>query len=161
MSSFTQLLYPLPVTVSSQSLSSLQTHQPPTTLHKHTPLLNHSTSPPKPISHSRSLTSWVESLRFQVRSNLFREAILTYIDMTIMGVPLDNFVFPAVLKAVASLQDLNLGRCAWGSISSRLVYWNYNLTSQILTRHQTSLQNFLCLFHISIMIVLSCYGTID
>ncbi|KAF3435265.1 hypothetical protein FNV43_RR22352 [Rhamnella rubrinervis] len=110
MSSLTQLLYPLPVTVSSQSLSSLQTQQPPTTLHKHTPLLNHSTSPPKPISHSRSLTPWVESLRFQVRSSLFREAILTYIDMALMGVPLDNFVFPAVLKAVASLQDLNLGR---------------------------------------------------
>lgn len=30
--------------------------------------------------------------------------------MTTMGVPPDNFVFPAVLKAVASLRELNLGR---------------------------------------------------
>ncbi|KAH7518922.1 hypothetical protein FEM48_Zijuj09G0222500 [Ziziphus jujuba var. spinosa] len=110
----TQLLYPLPLPVSSSNTlsNSLQTHQP-TTLNKHTPLLNQSllsTSPPKPISQSRSLASWVETIRFQVRSGLFHDAILTYIEMSVMGVSPDNFVFPAVLKAATSLQDLNLGK---------------------------------------------------
>ncbi|GAV75044.1 PPR domain-containing protein/PPR_2 domain-containing protein/PPR_3 domain-containing protein/DYW_deaminase domain-containing protein [Cephalotus follicularis] len=87
-------------------------HQQSTdTFHKHfPPLLITTTSSPKPISKSLSPASWIESLRSKTRSNLFHEAILTYIEMTLSGIPPDNTAFPAVLKAVAGLQDLNLGK---------------------------------------------------
>ncbi|KAJ4702720.1 Pentatricopeptide repeat-containing protein [Melia azedarach] len=97
MSSFAQPL----TLLSSTPLSSLQTHQqPPTT----------STSLPQTGFQSRSKDSWIESLRSKTRSNQFREAILSYIEMTHSGIAPDNFSFPAVLKAVTGLQDLSLGK---------------------------------------------------
>ncbi|XP_021901659.1 pentatricopeptide repeat-containing protein At3g57430, chloroplastic [Carica papaya] len=65
---------------------------------------------PTPISHSRSHPSWIESIRSKTNSNLFHEAVLVYVDMILSGVPPDNFAFPAVLKAVTALHDLDLGR---------------------------------------------------
>ncbi|XP_044495476.1 pentatricopeptide repeat-containing protein At3g57430, chloroplastic-like [Mangifera indica] len=94
--SYTQPLVPL----SSQPLTSPQTHRPPAT----------AVSFPAPTSHSSSNASWVECLRFKTRCNQFHEAIFTYIEMTRSGAQPDNFAFPAVLKAVAGLQDLNLGK---------------------------------------------------
>lgn len=67
-----------------------------------------STAKSAPQTHSSS--TWVESLRSQVRSNHFRQAVSTYLHMTVAGIPPDNFAFPAMLKAVAALRDLNLGR---------------------------------------------------
>ncbi|KAF6173334.1 hypothetical protein GIB67_027029 [Kingdonia uniflora] len=64
----------------------------------------------KPSTQSRPIESWIETLRSHTRSNLFREAISTYIEMTIVGVLPDNFAFPAVLKAVTGLQDLSFGK---------------------------------------------------
>ncbi|PKI71214.1 hypothetical protein CRG98_008389, partial [Punica granatum] len=61
-------------------------------------------------SPSPSASSWIESLRSKTRSNLFKEAVSTYICMTTAGIPPDNFAFPAVLKAAAALQDLHLGK---------------------------------------------------
>ncbi|EXB83263.1 hypothetical protein L484_011557 [Morus notabilis] len=54
-------------------------------------------------------SSWIESLRSQVRNNLFRDAVSTYTSMT-MAIPPDNFAFPPILKAATSLRDLSLGR---------------------------------------------------
>ncbi|XP_019057256.1 PREDICTED: pentatricopeptide repeat-containing protein At3g57430, chloroplastic-like [Tarenaya hassleriana] len=79
----------------------------------------------KPNSLSRSPESWIESLRWKVRSNLLREAISTYIDMIVSGVSPDNFAFPAVLKAVADLQDLNLGR----QVHAHVFKFGYGLSS--------------------------------
>ncbi|KAI5348993.1 hypothetical protein L3X38_001880 [Prunus dulcis] len=132
MSSYTQLLSPVSGPLpSSQTLSSLQIHQP-TTLKRNTlkqsPILNQpttTTSPPKLISQSRTPASWIETLRSQTRSNLFREAILTYIEMTLSGIVPDNFAFPAVLKAVTSLQDLNLGK----QIHAHVVKFGYGSSS--------------------------------
>ncbi|CAL5401335.1 unnamed protein product [Camellia sinensis] len=113
MSSLTQLLSPLSLTV-----SSLQTQQPtfqkqspqPTTTTTVTTFTPISTkTPPKPRSESRSTASWIEALRSQTRSNHFREAISTYIEMTMAGEKPNNFAFPAVLKAVTGIQDLNCG----------------------------------------------------
>ncbi|GAB4840867.1 Pentatricopeptide repeat-containing protein At3g57430, chloroplastic [Ancistrocladus abbreviatus] len=69
-----------------------------------------STSPSKPTSQVHSKTSWIYTLRSQTRSNLFKEAISTYVAMMKEGITPDNFAFPAVLKAVADLDDLNSGK---------------------------------------------------
>ncbi|KAL4614372.1 hypothetical protein ACB092_07G049400 [Castanea dentata] len=119
MSCYTiQPLSPLTLPFSSRSITlpSLQSdrhtvHAQPLTTTTLTSITTTTTTlSAKPLSESRSQDSWVESLRFQARSNLFLEAILTYIQMTQLGIPPDNFAFPAVLKAVAGLQDLNLGK---------------------------------------------------
>ncbi|GMY35067.1 pentatricopeptide repeat-containing protein At3g57430, chloroplastic [Fagus crenata] len=99
--------YTLPFSSRTFTLSSLQSDRH--TVHSQ-PLTTTATSSAKPLSESRSQDSWVESLRFQARSNHFREAIFTYIQMTQADIPPDNFAFPAVLKAVAGLQDLNFGK---------------------------------------------------
>ncbi|KAJ0246748.1 Pentatricopeptide repeat-containing protein [Hirschfeldia incana] len=67
-------------------------------------------APSKLISQSRSPEFWIDSLRSKVRSNLLREAVLTYIDMIVLGITPDNFAFPALLKAVADLHDVDLGK---------------------------------------------------
>ncbi|KAJ0017445.1 hypothetical protein Pint_11909 [Pistacia integerrima] len=94
--SYTQPL----IALSSQPLNSLQTHRPPAT----------TTSFPQPTPQKSSNATWLESLRSKTRSNQFHEAIFTYIEMTRSGTQPDNFAFPAVLKAVSGLQDLNLGK---------------------------------------------------
>ncbi|CBI27235.3 unnamed protein product, partial [Vitis vinifera] len=104
-----QLLSPLPLALpSSHSPPSLQT-QPPPSIQKPTASPLTSKTPPKPTSPSRSTASWVDALRSRTRSNDFREAISTYIEMTVSGARPDNFAFPAVLKAVSGLQDLKTG----------------------------------------------------
>ncbi|XP_022899055.1 pentatricopeptide repeat-containing protein At3g57430, chloroplastic [Olea europaea var. sylvestris] len=65
---------------------------------------------------ARSKSSWIETLRSQTRSNQFQDAISTFIQMQLSGVQPDNFAFPAALKAVTSLQDLNLGKQIHGSV---------------------------------------------
>ncbi|KAI4332083.1 hypothetical protein L6164_017021 [Bauhinia variegata] len=133
MSSFTQLLtFPPPYSLPfpSNSSSSLQIHHPSAAIiHKHaSPFLSRTTSTTtsstvtslvstattssaeEPILELPSPSSWVEHLRSQTQSNLFDEAIFTYIKMIRAGVPPDNFAFPAVLKAVAGIQDLLLGK---------------------------------------------------
>ncbi|VVB06040.1 unnamed protein product [Arabis nemorensis] len=67
-------------------------------------------APSKFISQSRSPEWWIDSLRSKVRSNLLKEAVLIYIEMIVLGIKPDNFAFPALLKAVADLQDMNLGK---------------------------------------------------
>lgn len=67
-------------------------------------------APSKLISQSRSPEWWIDSLRSKVRSNLLREAVLIYVDMIVFGIKPDNFAFPALLKAVADLQDMDLGK---------------------------------------------------
>ncbi|KAK9267910.1 hypothetical protein L1049_010347 [Liquidambar formosana] len=128
MSSYTQqalslLSLPLP----SHSLSSLQPQNQQPTLHKHTPqpTLISTSSSPKPTFQSRSPATWIESLRSQTRSSLFHEAISTYVDMTIAGIPPDNFAFPALLKAVAGLQDLNYGKM----VHAHVVKFGYGSSS--------------------------------
>ncbi|KAL3609644.1 hypothetical protein D5086_000664 [Populus alba] len=102
MSTYTQ--HPLsPISLPFSPSPSLPSHQQPTK----PPI---SSSSPKPISISHSQASWIESLRSKSRSNLFREAISTYIEMIGSGVSPDNFAFPAVLKAVAGIQELYLGK---------------------------------------------------
>ncbi|KAF7801326.1 pentatricopeptide repeat-containing protein [Senna tora] len=84
------------------------------------------TSSVEPILESRSPSSWIEELRSQARSNLFEEAILTFIEMmNRSGVQPDNFAFPAVLKAVAGIQDLDLGK----QIHAHVVKFGYALSS--------------------------------
>ncbi|CAN7061765.1 unnamed protein product [Brassica oleracea var. botrytis] len=67
-------------------------------------------APSNLISQPRSPEFWIDSLRSKVRSNLLREAVLTYIDMIVLGITPDNFAFPALLKAVADLRDADLGK---------------------------------------------------
>ncbi|CAA7060192.1 unnamed protein product [Microthlaspi erraticum] len=67
-------------------------------------------APSKLVSQSRSPEWWIDSLRSKVRSSLLREAVLTYVDMIVLGIKPDNFAFPALLKAVADLQDMELGK---------------------------------------------------
>ncbi|XP_057961042.1 pentatricopeptide repeat-containing protein At3g57430, chloroplastic [Malania oleifera] len=97
----------------AQPLSSPSLHLPPRPLTV-SPISPRTQEPivqtHSPQSESRRTASWVESLRSQIRSNLFREAICTYIQMTSVGIQPDNFAFPAVLKAIADLQDLNAGK---------------------------------------------------
>ncbi|KAJ6428548.1 hypothetical protein OIU84_023882 [Salix udensis] len=102
MSTYTQHHLP-PISLPFSSSPSLPSHQQSTKPPIHS-------SSPKPISISHSQASWIESLRSKSRSNLFREAITTYIEMIGSGVSPDNFAFPAVLKAVAGTQELYLGK---------------------------------------------------
>ncbi|CAE6076549.1 unnamed protein product [Arabidopsis arenosa] len=67
-------------------------------------------APSKIITQSHSPEWWIDLLRSKVRSNLLREAVLTYINMIVLGIKPDNFAFPALLKAVADLQDMDLGK---------------------------------------------------
>nr|XP_043622062.1 pentatricopeptide repeat-containing protein At3g57430, chloroplastic [Erigeron canadensis]XP_043622063.1 pentatricopeptide repeat-containing protein At3g57430, chloroplastic [Erigeron canadensis]XP_043622064.1 pentatricopeptide repeat-containing protein At3g57430, chloroplastic [Erigeron canadensis]XP_043622065.1 pentatricopeptide repeat-containing protein At3g57430, chloroplastic [Erigeron canadensis] len=75
---------------------------------------------PRPISPNQKPTSnyasWVEKLRSNTRANNFHEAISVYIDMTKSGNKPDNFAFPAVLKAVTEIHDLNLGQQVHGAV---------------------------------------------
>ncbi|KAG8383444.1 hypothetical protein BUALT_Bualt04G0013900 [Buddleja alternifolia] len=65
--------------------------------------------PPTSVT-PRSKQSWIESLRFQASSSSSsNSAISTFIHMHSSGVLPDNFAFPAVLKAVTAVQDLDLG----------------------------------------------------
>uniref|UniRef100_A0A2P2IVB0 Pentatricopeptide repeat-containing protein At3g57430ic n=1 Tax=Rhizophora mucronata TaxID=61149 RepID=A0A2P2IVB0_RHIMU len=114
MASYTQT--PLSLISVPSSLPCLSVFQTTTTIHKP------SASPPQPlvstyfpkqqpiISRSLSGASWVDSIRSKTSSNQFQEAVSTYMDMILSGVSPDNFAFPAVLKAVAGLQDLGLGK---------------------------------------------------
>ncbi|XP_065854028.1 pentatricopeptide repeat-containing protein At3g57430, chloroplastic [Euphorbia lathyris] len=113
-------LQPLPpINLSSSFLPT--SHKPTTKPSNYSPppLLLSSSS--KPVSQSRSQASWIESLRFNTRSNLFHDAISTYIEMLLSGVLPDNFVFPAVLKAVTGIQHLNLGK----QIHAHVVKYGY------------------------------------
>ncbi|KAF8030716.1 hypothetical protein BT93_D0026 [Corymbia citriodora subsp. variegata] len=106
-----------PVSASSSSSIVPPTHSshvsPPPVPSNTFPISSSALPPPSPHPSlsTRPRSSWIESLRSQARSNLFREAISTYGDMmALAGIPPDQFAFPAVLKAAAGLQDLNLGR---------------------------------------------------
>ncbi|CAH8384681.1 unnamed protein product [Eruca vesicaria subsp. sativa] len=90
--------YPLRATKTSSSLTELSN------------TVNVVSPPSKLISQSRSPEFWIDSLRSKVRSNLLREAVSTYIDMIVLGIKPDNFAFPALLKAVADLNDVVLGK---------------------------------------------------
>ncbi|KAG9132205.1 hypothetical protein Leryth_017072 [Lithospermum erythrorhizon] len=74
------------------------------------PPLSTPTPTPTPNSKPPSKASLVETLRTQVRSNSFHEAISTYINLTSLGIHPDNFVFPAILKASSALHDLKFGQ---------------------------------------------------
>ncbi|KAH6776209.1 Tetratricopeptide repeat superfamily protein [Perilla frutescens var. hirtella] len=69
-----------------------------------------------PSELTRSKHSWIESLRSHARSNSFRQAITTFIQMQAAGIPPDNYAFPAVLKAATALRDLHLGKQIHGSL---------------------------------------------
>ncbi|CAI9782249.1 unnamed protein product [Fraxinus pennsylvanica] len=71
---------------------------------------------PPSTATTRSKSSWIETLRSQTRSKQFRDAISTFIQMQLSSVQPDNFAFPASLKAVTALQDLNLGKQIHGSV---------------------------------------------
>ncbi|KAK8660873.1 hypothetical protein V6N13_051781 [Hibiscus sabdariffa] len=85
----------LSISAAPNPLPSLQTHQP---IAAATP------------SVSLSRDSWTQSLRANIQSSHFHQAISTYVDMTSSGVSPDHFAFPAVLKAVAALQHLALAK---------------------------------------------------
>ncbi|KAI9126570.1 hypothetical protein K1719_002166 [Acacia pycnantha] len=141
MSSLTLLLPPLSFPSSSSSL-----HNPFPQTHHHLSGIGHgsiaavtnsvtfpasnfsttSSSTVQPILQSRSPSSWIEELRSLARSNLFDQAIFAYIKiMTLSDVQPDNFAFPAVLKAVAGIQDLDLGK----QIHTHVVKSGYALSS--------------------------------
>ncbi|CAN0898361.1 Pentatricopeptide repeat-containing protein At3g57430, chloroplastic [Linum grandiflorum] len=83
-----------------------QTHRPTLPLHNHS-----SPHPPEPsTSSSRPQNWWLESLRAKTRSNHFHETVSVYNEIIHSGTQPDSFIFPAVLKAVASLQDLRLAK---------------------------------------------------
>ncbi|KAM7263758.1 hypothetical protein ACFE04_001441 [Oxalis oulophora] len=112
-------LSPFSIPFTSSSINSYyrthNNHQPIKALQQNAPppvLTTTTTSSPKPLSKTKPLSpqQWVETLRAQTRSNLFHEAISTYITMILSGTLPDNFAFPAVLKAVAGVYDLNLGK---------------------------------------------------
>lgn len=113
MSSLNQFVFPTSIIPSSSS-PSVPAHQQ-RILHHDKNLCRSSSSlilstSTKPISEPRSKSSWIETLRSQVRSGLPFDALSTYIAMTMADVAPDNFVFPAILKAAADLQDLDLGK---------------------------------------------------
>ncbi|KAJ9132049.1 hypothetical protein P3X46_034563 [Hevea brasiliensis] len=126
MSSYTvQPLSSISLPFYPHSLSAVQTHQQSTK-----PVYKHSLQPivstsPKPITQSFSQASWVESLRFCTRSNLFLEAVSMYIEMILSGVSPDCSAFPIVLKAVTGLQDLNLGK----QIHAHVIKYGYGSSS--------------------------------
>ncbi|KAK6773872.1 hypothetical protein RDI58_029111 [Solanum bulbocastanum] len=118
MSAWTCTLSASPVSIPLQQPSNSFTQNPPRKLL--------STSSPistlifkKNPSQKHPLQLHGSILRSQVRLNSFKEAIFTYIQMTSKGVRLDNFVFPAILKAAIGLQDLNLGKQIYGVVKFR------------------------------------------
>uniref|UniRef100_A0A5B7C2K6 DYW domain-containing protein n=1 Tax=Davidia involucrata TaxID=16924 RepID=A0A5B7C2K6_DAVIN len=125
MSSWTQ-----PLSLPLQPSHSLRTQQPifqkHSSQHTTTILISTKTSP-KPRSESRSANLWIEALRSHNRSNQFREAVSTYIEMTMAGIQPDNFAFPAVLKAITGLQDLNCGKQIHAAIA-KLGYCSSSVT---------------------------------
>ncbi|XP_042503669.1 pentatricopeptide repeat-containing protein At3g57430, chloroplastic [Macadamia integrifolia] len=104
--SSTQALFPVSLPLPSHKLNTQQA-RPPTSQKQG---LQGQTFYQKSNSETRSPSSWIENLRSQTRLNLFQEALYSYIDMTVAGISPDNFAFPAVLKAVTGLQDLNSGK---------------------------------------------------
>ncbi|OVA07643.1 Pentatricopeptide repeat [Macleaya cordata] len=123
MSSTTQsILSPTSLPLPSHTFSSRQTPQHPT-IHKQTlkpppPITTTTTTTTNPKSRheSKPTSSWIDKLRSQTRSGLFQEAIWTYIEMTTSGTPPDNFAFPAVLKSISALRDLNFGKQIHASV---------------------------------------------
>ncbi|GMN26943.1 hypothetical protein TIFTF001_044059 [Ficus carica] len=114
MSSLTHPLYPLTsLPVSSQTQIRTRTQSPSQT---QTQTQTQTLHTPK--------STWIESLRSLVRSNLFRDAISTYTTMT-TAVPPDNFAFPPILKAATALYDLNLGK----QIHAHVVKFGYASSS--------------------------------
>ncbi|KAL1225574.1 Pentatricopeptide repeat-containing protein [Cardamine amara subsp. amara] len=111
MSSCLHFLLPISFPFPSQQLP-ISRHKPPYLL-RATPSSATSVvdgAPSKLIFQSSSPEWWIDFLRSKVRSNLLREAVLTYIDMIVLGIKPDNYAFPALLKAVADLQDMDLGK---------------------------------------------------
>ncbi|KAL5578458.1 hypothetical protein UlMin_020157 [Ulmus minor] len=120
MSACTQLHYPIP-SLPTSSKPHQQRH-----FHKHPANINSSTTTHlKSSPQSRSLASWIETLRTKIRSQHFHDAISTYLDMLIMGISPDNFAFPAILRAVVGLQDLSVGK----QIHSHVVKFGYGSVS--------------------------------
>ncbi|KAK7289991.1 hypothetical protein RIF29_04079 [Crotalaria pallida] len=91
MSSYLSVTQPLTLPSPTAS-SSLQTH--------HTPLSPTTTT----------TVSWLHLLRSQTNSSSFHEAISTYTTMLSANAKPDTYSFPTVLKAVAGIHDLNLGK---------------------------------------------------
>ncbi|XP_068653981.1 pentatricopeptide repeat-containing protein At3g57430, chloroplastic [Aristolochia californica] len=91
-----------PVSLSHRSNPSRQIQLPPTV--QTSPLLS------PHVFYTKSQASWVETLRAHTRSERYPEAISAYIAMTSAGISPDNFAFPAVLKSVTALHDLNIGK---------------------------------------------------
>ncbi|KAG9439009.1 hypothetical protein H6P81_019174 [Aristolochia fimbriata] len=106
-----------PVSLFPYSNPSRQIQIPPTTqkLPLHSP----------PVSSPRSHASWVEILRGYTRSERYEDAISAYIAMTSAGIPPDNFAFPAVLKCVTALHDLNIGK----QLHAAVVKFGYHVSS--------------------------------
>ncbi|PNX96353.1 pentatricopeptide repeat-containing protein chloroplastic-like [Trifolium pratense] len=104
MSSFSQLLVlPYPYSLQTHHITPNKHHPPPSAATT-TTITTVATEP-------RSPSVWIDHLRSQAQSpSSFHQAISTYINMVTAGVPPDNFAFPAVLKATAGIQDLNLGK---------------------------------------------------
>ena len=100
MSSFTQpLLLPYPSSIHTPH----KHHSPPTS--------SSAATTTTVAAEPRSPSEWVNHLRSQAQSSsTFHQAISTYTNMVTAGIPPDNFAFPAVLKATAGIQDLNLGK---------------------------------------------------
>ncbi|KAI3975386.1 hypothetical protein MKX01_004473 [Papaver californicum] len=94
------------------------TSRPHPTIQKQTLKQKTINSKPKRRDHESKSSYWVESIRTQTRSGLFLEAISTYIQMINISdtPPPDNFVFPALLKAISALQDLDFGKQIHGSV---------------------------------------------
>ncbi|XP_004487896.1 pentatricopeptide repeat-containing protein At3g57430, chloroplastic [Cicer arietinum] len=80
------------------------------------PSANKHHHPPSTSAEPHSPSAWIDRLRSQVQSSSFHQAISTYTNMVTAGVPPDNFAFPAVLKATAATQDLNLGKQIHGHV---------------------------------------------
>ncbi|KAL1300643.1 hypothetical protein HN51_045299 [Arachis hypogaea] len=62
------------------------------------------------VSEPHSSPSWTDLLRSQAQASSFHEAISTYTAMIAAGASPDNFAFPSVLKSVAAVGDLDLGK---------------------------------------------------
>ncbi|XP_026419291.1 pentatricopeptide repeat-containing protein At3g57430, chloroplastic [Papaver somniferum] len=109
---------PLPLSSSSSSSQSSLPSRPHPTIQNQTLKQKTTNSKPGRRRDDESKSSyWVESIRTQTRSGLFQEAISTYIQMINISdtPPPDNFVFPALLKAISALQDLDFGKQIHGS----------------------------------------------
>ncbi|GAU43165.1 hypothetical protein TSUD_301310 [Trifolium subterraneum] len=106
MSSFSQLLLlPYPYSLQTHQITPNKHHPPPSATTTTTTTITTVTKEP------RSPSVWIDHLRSQAQSpSSFHQAISTYINMVTAGVLPDNFAFPAILKATAGIQDLNLGK---------------------------------------------------